>query len=80
MNDFAPSLFFGILIGLAVMWGACRWYYTKNGRAKLIEDKAALAETVAEALSSEQIEALLKNGSDGFSTMVGRAAAALGKL
>lgn len=45
------GLLIGFLIGLAVMWLGDRWYYTKDGRAKL---RAANAKVEAE---TERLEA-----------------------
>lgn len=38
------AMIFGILIGMALMWLGCRWYYTKDGRAKLKAREAELIE------------------------------------
>lgn len=48
MDYATPSLFFGMAIGAAVMWGLDRWYYTRNGRAELKAKKAEL-EALAKA-------------------------------
>lgn len=38
------------VIGVAVMWGIDRWYYTRNGRAKVKELEAQARKDMEERL------------------------------
>lgn len=49
MDYATPSLFFGMAAGAALMWAACKWYYTKDGKAKLAAREAELRAAAKDA-------------------------------
>ena len=44
MDYATPALFIGMGIGAAVMWGLTRWYYLRDGRARLADLRAKAKE------------------------------------
>ena len=49
MDYATPAMFVGVAIGGALMWLACRWYYTKDGKAKLDAREAELRAAAKDA-------------------------------
>lgn len=49
MDYATPALFVGMGIGAAIMWGLTRWYYVRDGRAKLKAREAELRAAAKDA-------------------------------